>query len=453
MMLRLTLAARIGLIVLMGVFVAWLSVIALFYVSRSASGDADGGGLPVAGQVAALVELLERTPLPQRPLVLRAASSENFVARTETGTVVATTASAPLPLRYQRALESYLSALGGHPISVSVNNSRNDRRLFWRLRPPTVEIRIGINPGEVLVIDERSALLLGPLGLPIGFGAGIFGTLIALLALLVMQRETGPLARLAEAVDRVDLSIEPALLPETKRSAPEIRVLVAAFNRLQRRLAELLRGRMAMLGGISHDVRTFATRLRLRVDKIGDENERERAIADINDMVRLLDDALLASRAGAGELVNEMVEIDEVIRAEVRDRHSAGALLDYREGDWDRPPIVLGDRLALKRVVANLADNAIKYGTRAHLASRIDDTDFVLTIDDDGPGIPREMRSAMLEPFSRLEISRSRATGGAGLGLSIARGLTEAHGGSLTIEDGPTGAGARIILRVPLFYG
>jgi signal transduction histidine kinase len=445
MILRLTLAARIGLIVLMGVGVAWLSVTALFYLSRSASGD----GLPVASQIAALVELMERTPLPERPLVLRAASSENFVARTETGTAVGATASTPLPSRYQRVLESYQSALSGHPISVNVKNSQNERRLFWRLRPQTLEIRIGMNTGEVLVIDERSAMLLGPFGLPIGFGAGIFGTLIALLALLVMQRETGPLARLAEAVDRVDLSVEPALLPEAKRSAPEIRVLIAAFNRLQGRLAELLRGRMAMLGGISHDVRTFATRLRLRVDKIGDENERERAIADINDMVRLLDDALLASRAGVGELVNEMVEIDEVIRAEVSDRQSATALLDYREGDWDRTPIVLGDRLALKRVVANLTDNAIKYGTRAHLTSRIDGNDFVLTVDDDGPGIPREMRAAMLEPFSRLETSRSRVTGGAGLGLSIARGLTEAHGGSLTIGNGPTGA--RITFRVPLF--
>jgi signal transduction histidine kinase len=446
MILRLTFAARIGLIVLMGVGVAWLSVVALFYLSRTASDD---GRLPLAGQIAALVELMERTPMSERPLVLRAANWENFVARTETGTAVGATASPPLARMNQGLLESYLAALGGRPVSVNFMNSQNDRRLFWRLRPQTIEIRIGLNTGEVLVIDQRSTLPVGPLGLPIGFGAGIFGTLIALLALLVMQRETGPLARLAEAVDRVDLSTEPALLPEAKRSAPEIRVLIAAFNRLQGRLAELLRGRMAMLGGISHDVRTFATRLRLRVDKINDENERERAIADISDMVRLLDDALLASRAGAGELVNEMVEIDEVIRAEVSDRQSAAAPLDYREGDWDRTPIVLGDRLALKRVVANLTDNAIKYGTRAHLESRIDGLDFVLTIDDDGPGIPREMRAAMLEPFSRLETSRSRVTGGAGLGLSIARGLTEAHGGSLTIGDGPKGA--RITFRVPLF--
>jgi signal transduction histidine kinase len=265
-----------------------------------------------------------------------------------------------------------------------------------------------------------------------------------------MHRETKPLARLAEAVDRVDLSLDPVALPEARRSAPEIRSLIDAFNRLQGRLGELLRSRMAMLGGISHDVRTYATRLRLRAEKISDEAERDRAIADINDMILLLDDALLASRAGAGELAEEMVEIDDIIRAEVADRRSGGARIDYQGGHWEQVPIVLGDRLALRRVVANLADNAIKYGGSAHLRSMIVGKDFLLTVDDEGAGIPPEHRQAMLEPFSRLETSRSRGTGGAGLGLAIARGLTEAHGGALSIQQAPSG-GARISVRLRLF--
>ena len=303
---------------------------------------------------------------------------------------------------------------------------------------------------DTLVVEVGNTLLVGPLGLPVGFGAGLFGSLIALLALFVMHRETKPLARLAEAVDRLDLSLDPVALPEARRSAPEIRALIDAFNRLQNRLAELLRSRMVMLGGISHDVRTYATRLRLRAEKIGDEAERDRAIADINDMILLLDDALLASRAGAGELAEEMVEIDDIVRAEVADRRSGGARIDYQPGQWQHAPIVLGDRLALRRVVANLADNAIKYGGSAHLRSTIIGNDILLTVDDEGAGIPPEQRQAMLEPFSRLETSRSRGTGGAGLGLAIARGLIEAHGGRLTIEDAPSG-GARISVRLPLW--
>ncbi|HYS85328.1 MAG TPA: ATP-binding protein [Bradyrhizobium sp.] len=448
MILRMTFAARIGLIVVVGLGMAWISTIALYYIARAHT--AESNTLPVPGHIAALVELIERTPSEERKLVLRVASSETFAARIDAGANTGTTAQRILPRLNQRAIESSLQALGGRPVSVNFADTGERRRLFSRLVAPTVDVRVGLRTGDTLVIEVGNALLLGPLGLPVGFGAGIFGTLIALLALLVMHRETKPLARLAEAVDRVDLSLDPVALPEARRSAPEIRSLIDAFNRLQGRLGELLRSRMAMLGGISHDVRTYATRLRLRAEKINDEAERDRAIADINDMILLLDDALLASRAGAGELAEEMVEIDDIIRAEVADRRSGGARIDYQGGHWEQVPIVLGDRLALRRVVANLADNAIKYGGSAHLRSMIVDKDFLLTVDDEGAGIPPEHRQAMLEPFSRLETSRSRGTGGAGLGLAIARGLTEAHGGALSIQQAPSG-GARISVRLPLF--
>jgi signal transduction histidine kinase len=448
MILRMTFAARIGLIVVVGLGMAWISTIALYYIARAHT--AESNTLPIPGHIAALVELIERTPSEERKLVLRVASSETFAARIDAGANTGTTAQRILPRLNQRAIESSLQALGGRPVSVNFADTGERRRLFSRLVPPTVDVRVGLRTGDTLVIEVGNALLLGPLGLPVGFGAGIFGTLIALLALLVMHRETKPLARLAEAVDRVDLSLDPVALPEARRSAPEIRSLIDAFNRLQGRLGQLLRSRMAMLGGISHDVRTYATRLRLRAEKISDEAERDRAIADINDMILLLDDALLASRAGAGELAEEMVEIDDIIRAEVADRRSGGARIDYQGDHWKQVPIILGDRLALRRVVANLADNAIKYGGSAHLRSMIVDKDFLLTVDDDGAGIPPEHRQAMLEPFSRLETSRSRGTGGAGLGLAIARGLTEAHGGALSIQQAPSG-GARISVRLPLF--
>jgi len=448
MILRMTFAARIGLIVVVGLVMAWTSAIALQYIARAHTTESNT--LAVPRHIAALVELIERTPSAERALVLRVASSETFAARIDAGATVGATAQRILPRLNEQAIESSLQALGGRPVSVNFADTGERRRLFSRLVPAMIDVRVGLRTGDTLVVETGNPLLLGPLGLPVGFGAGIFGTLIALLALLVMHRETKPLARLAEAVDRVDLSLDPVALPEAKRSAPEIRALIDAFNRLQSRLGELLRSRMVMLGGISHDVRTYATRLRLRAEKINDEAERDRAIADINDMILLLDDALLASRAGAGELAEEMVEIDDLIRAEVADRRSGGARIDYRPGRWKQVPIVLGDRLALRRVVANLADNALKYGGSAHLRSVIVDNDILLTVDDEGTGIPPAQRQAMLEPFSRLETSRNRGTGGAGLGLAIARGLIEAHGGGLSIEQAPSG-GARISVRLPLF--
>jgi signal transduction histidine kinase len=289
-----------------------------------------------------------------------------------------------------------------------------------------------------------------PLGLPIGFGAGIFGTIVALLALLVMQRETRPLARLAAAVDRVDLTVDPPLLPQAHRSAPEIRAVISAFNRLQGRLSEMLRARMSLIGGIAHDVRTFATRLRLRVEQIPDPAEQQRAIADIDDMIRLLDDALLSSRAGAGGLSQEMVEFASLVRAEADDWRKQGQAVDVTSEGAVNDAIVLGDRLALRRVIANIVDNAIKYGHLAHMGMSLGHETVVVTVDDEGPGIPADQRQAMLEPFNRLETSRNRSTGGAGLGLAVVRSLVEAHGGSVEIAAAPSG-GARVIVELPIF--
>jgi signal transduction histidine kinase len=215
-------------------------------------------------------------------------------------------------------------------------------------------------------------------------------------------------------------------------------------------LSQLLRARMAMLGGISHDVRTFATRLRLRVDRISEGAERDRAIRDIADMIRLLDDALLASRAGVGELAEELVEFAQVVQVEVEGRKTAGAKIELRMDPGAAGASILGDRLALRRIVSNLADNALKYGHVAHLAVEADAKTIVLTVDDEGSGIRPELREILLEPFVRLETSRSRRTGGAGLGLAVVRSLVEAHGGTVAISDAPTG-GARLTVRLPMF--
>ena len=287
-------------------------------------------------------------------------------------------------------------------------------------------------------------------GLAAGFlGAGLFGTVVALLALVIMQRETRPLVRLAAAVDRVDPAGARVPLPDIRRNAPEVRAVVTAFGRLQDRLAELIQARMALVGGIAHDVRTFATRLRLRVDQIPDDAERQRAVVDISDMIRLLDDALVASRAGAGELPQELIAFDEVVRAEIDDRRNQHAPVRLDRAGESGELLLLGDRLALRRIIANLIDNALKYGRVADVALRTEAAHAVLIVDDQGPGIPPDKRNAMLEPFTRMDMSRNRSTGGAGLGLAVVRTLVEAHGGSIEIADAPRGA--RIIVRLPLF--
>jgi signal transduction histidine kinase len=446
MMLRLSLATRLALIIMVGFSTVVIVIVAIYYLTSVREGEL---AHPSPGRIDALASLIEQTAPVARGPLLTAVGSPQFVVRIESGS-----SSAPVTEPRQAAMrEVYAAGLGGRAVEIVTPPDRRPNRWFprlARLMANAMELRIGLRTGETLVVDAYTRLPVTPLGLPVGFGAGLFGTIVALLALLVMHRETRPLAQLAAAVDRVDLSADPPVLVEARRSAPEIRAVIAAFNRLQGRLNEMLRARMTLIGGIAHDVRTFATRLRLRVENIPDEAEQRRAITDIDDMIRLLDDALLSARAGAGGLSQEMIEFATLVQTEVRDRQAQGDIVDVMtEGDAGRA-IVLGDRLALRRIIANLIDNAIKYGRAAHLRIALRQHSVLVSVDDEGPGIPEDARHAMFEPFNRLEASRNRATGGAGLGHAVVRALVEAHGGTIDIGSTP-GGGARVSVVLPTF--
>ncbi|MBJ3775139.1 sensor histidine kinase [Acuticoccus mangrovi] len=443
MMLRLSLAARLTLIVFSTVMVGWLATISIYYQLRD---TADDPAIPTPARLAAIVELIEATPPEERQRVVDALSSSTLSLAFES--------APPPPGGEADILARYAPALGDRVATVEERAVPLPRRPFPTPRivatPNGLEFRIALRTGETLMIRTVSGEVVNGIGLPVGVGAGLLGTFIALIALLVMQREMGPLRRLAAAADALDLSGPPALLSPSRSSAPEITSLISAFNRLQVRLSELMRARMAMIGGISHDVRTFATRLRLRLETLPEGETRDRAIADIVDMVHLLDDALMASRAGAGELSEELLEFDEIVAAEVEDRRATGGRADLTVAPEAKGAMVLGDRLALRRIVANLVDNALKYGGTAHVAVGLSGGDVALIVDDEGPGIPAEMASLLTEPFVRLETSRSRSTGGAGLGLAIVHGLLTAHGGNLAIETAP-GGGARFVAHLPRF--
>ena len=431
-MLRLTLATRIALIVIVGLLIGWLVAAALVYRSVTAEHDA----VHVSeDRLLALTELIERTPDEQRSVVFRAVSSDGFLVRVDASEIDG----------------SASARLNGRAMNTAPTPEIYKPGLYLRLQRTAregQEYRIALRTGNTLVVDTTGPLMLTPLGLPVGYGAGLFGTVVALLALIVMQRETKPLARLATVVDGVDFGADPPALPDVRRSAPEIRAVVAAFDRLQRRLAAMIDARMVLMAGIAHDVRTFATRLRLRVDEIPDETERQRAVADIADMTRLLDNALLASRLQIDNAQEELIDLRDVVGEEVEDRRTQGHAVDLTGPAPEL--VVLVDRLALRRIVTNLVENALRYGRAAHLSLSASGEVAVLLVDDEGSGIPLAARQQMFEPFTRLEPSRNRATGGAGLGLAVVRALVEAADGHVEIADVPAG-GARIKVTFPIF--
>ncbi|MCK1638110.1 MULTISPECIES: ATP-binding protein [unclassified Bradyrhizobium] len=446
-MLRFTLATRLALIAIVGFSAVSIAIIAVFYFTSIRENEF---ARPSPGRIAAIADLIERSDPAARVQVLGAISSPQFAVRIEPA---AAAAGQPVSNDLRPELrEMYAAALSGREVTVAASSAASRGRFprLTKFMANAIELRVALRTGETLVIDASTRLPVTRLGLPLGFGAGLFGTIVALLALLVMQRETRPLARLAAAVDRVDLAADPPPLPDARRSAPEIRALIAAFNRLQARLNEMLRARMTLVGGIAHDVRTFATRLRLRVEKIPDPAEQQKAIADIDDMISLLDDALLSSRVGAGQLSQEMVDFSAFVGAEVDDRRAQGNAVDVAVDEASKGVFVLGDQLALRRIVANVIDNAVKYGRVAHVRTRLEGDTILVIVDDEGPGIPADQRRAMLEPFNRLETSRNRATGGAGLGLAVVRSLVEAHGGSIEVTEA-AGGGTSVSIALPVF--
>ncbi|MEM6423150.1 MAG: ATP-binding protein, partial [Pseudomonadota bacterium] len=398
---------------LVGLMAGWLTLIAVGYIGR---GYGEPAALASPLRLAAIAELVERTVPSERRRVLAAVRTPHLAVWIEPETVTATRLPDLPPLDAAR-VEAYRDALAGRRIVIAPQTADHPLGSAMASALSAVEFRIELESAETLVVTSESPVIVAPVGLPVGFGAGLVGVLVALATLIVLHREFRPLKRLATAVDRVDPGLGTPPLPPIRTRSPEVRALVSAFERLQGRIDTLIRARLALVGGIQHDLRTFATRLRLRVDKIGDPDDRAQASAEIADMIALMDDALLASRAGASELDEELIELGPLVAAEIADRQSAGAPVALAMPAADGKgavdgATVLGDRLALRRIVSNLIENAIAYGHRAHVALAVAGPDIVLTVDDEGPGIPADQRALLLEPFTRTEMSRARRTGG-----------------------------------------
>lgn len=423
----------------------WLALIAFFYWTNGLSQT--DTRLP-ATQLQAIVELVETAPPAQRPLVLKALESSMLSVSLSPPEVRPELGE---DLSGEAEFSAYRDLLGARLLSVRLFAAPKGLvrpRVLQRTSRPLV-FEVAMNDGEVMVIEARTPFIVTFYGLPAGMGAGIVGTLFALVAFLLLHREIRPLTRLANAVDAIDPSGEPAPLPVIRSTTPEIRALMRAFERLQNRLRVMTRSRMALIGGIQHDVRSFATRLRLRLERLPDPAERDRATADISDMIDLLDNALLTSRAGVGALEEEMLDLAELLRGEMADFRRGGQPVSLEATLPDGEVWIIGDRLALRRVIGNIVDNAVKYGGCAHVRLDADTHEVHLFIEDEGPGFSAKDGELLLEPFVRAEPSRARATGGAGLGLAVARTLIEALGGTIALGNGKRGG--QVVLSLPRF--
>ena len=448
--MKTSLAVRIGLTVVVA-FLA-ISVVATAYVLRRSDIN-DQATIPSPAKVAAMAYLLDDLTDEARANILPALSTPLLEVTLET-TPMHEVSLEPLEDRQLRDLEdTYQAAMPTRDVWLDIWHQERPMGGLPRLlrsEDASLVLRTTLQDNKLLVVRSRELFPVTNLGLPLGFGAGLLGTIIAVVMLIFLLRQIRPLEQLAHAVDRIDLQNDPQPIPEVRSSAPEIRALVAAFNRQQERLSRLLKSRLALVGGLQHDVRTFATKVRLRLENAATSANLDQAISDLDDMVRLLDDALLATQGTetSTDSALELVDVRELITAEHNARPDQKIDL---EAGCDRAPLyVLGTRLALRRVFSNLIDNAIAYGREARITIASAPDQVVVTIDDRGPGIPRDMRDIVREPFVRLERSRARSTGGTGLGLAIVSNLVARHEGRFSISDAPSG-GARMVVELPRF--
>jgi signal transduction histidine kinase len=445
-MRRLGLVWRVALIVIAALVVIQLIAAAGYYVQRGRATE-QGFRLPLPDQIAAFVDLVERSPASNRPLALRVANGPGL-------RVAIQRAAPPVPDPPERVewLETAIARYIGDGRSVRAyyigaarggpDGRRPGLETFSR-RP--VRLVVPLVDGEFVVAETVDDLTVRVLGLPPGFWAGIIGFLVAALALYAVVRETSPLARLGRSVERFAEAMKPVPVPV--RGAREVRTLIGTFNRMQSRIADLVRNRTFMLAAISHDLRTYLTRLRLRVEMMPDADMRERATRDVEEMNALLDDALTFARTSFAGSRSEYVDLVDVVRRECAERVATGS--SVAAAFPSEPVCVCGERAALVRIVGNLVDNAVKYGGEAAASVSRNGAEAVILVDDRGPGIPAAERERIFEPFRRLDASRSRDRGGAGLGLAIARHLAQSLGGTIAVEDRP-GGGARFRVSLPL---
>jgi signal transduction histidine kinase len=264
--------------------------------------------------------------------------------------------------------------------------------------------------------------------------------LILLVAVLVIALYfaagsiTRPLSRLARAADNLGRSVRQPKLEE--QGARELRHAARAFNTMQDRLLRYLDSRTRVLAAMSHDLKTPLTRLRLQVEtQIEDSALQARFGKELDEMESMVHGALALFRNLNDEEAFEPVDVDlllETVRGEFAEMGKEVTV----EGGALGP--LSGKPQALKRCLTNLVANAVKFGTRARIMVR-DGGRLEINVCDDGPGIPADQLEQVFEPFYRVESSRSRDTGGSGLGLSIARDVAQAHGGSLTLRNRPEG--------------
>jgi two-component system osmolarity sensor histidine kinase EnvZ len=308
-------------------------------------------------------------------------------------------------------------------------------------RSNLVEIRVKLDSKTVMrVLTRTSQAYASNSHIFLVWMAG--SSLILLgIAILFLRNQIRPILRLSEAAEALGKGREIEFRP---RGAREVRQAGHAFLEMKRRIEKNLEQRTTMLNGVSHDLRTILTRFKLSLALVPQTPEIEDLKKDVDEMTRMLEGYLAFARGDLGEqaVVTDLRPLLEELQSDAERQGHATAL------DIVGDPMITVRPDAFRRLLFNLVANAARHGERIEIQANHETRWLVLHVDDDGAGIPPDMREEVFKPFVRLDEARNQDEGGSGLGLAIARDIARAHGGDISLGESPSG-GLRATVRLP----
>ncbi len=450
-----TLFAQMLAILLAGLAVSYVAGTWIFAADRQAAVRALGG-FAATQRIANLARLIDEAPPVWRARIVAAASDATLrvsldttapaVRPSDAARTIAAALAAQLPPTLARSLRVAVrgatgmpSAGGGMMHAMPMAASMMGDFVRWR----TLTAVMRLDDGQWLSF----AATLPEAGAPASWrfltALASMAAIVLLSSVWAMRRVTAPLALLADAADRLGRDVNAP--PIAEAGSVEMREAARGFNEMQTRVQGVIAARTRLLAALSHDLRTPLTLLRLRTESLAEGEERERMLGSIAELEAMIAATLQLARDEAASEPRKRTDLAALVGAMVDDMADTGRPVRLLAVE----SVVLDCRsMALRRAVGNLIDNAIRYAGAAEVSVQASPDAVTIVVEDRGPGIPQAERQGVFEPFHRLDPSRSRDTGGVGLGLAIARAAARAHGGDILLADRP-GGGLRVELRLP----
>ncbi|MFL6799392.1 MAG: ATP-binding protein [Xanthobacteraceae bacterium] len=422
-----------ALLIIIAPMVVLQSVVAYMFMERHYYMVTQRLSAGVVQDIATLIEIYKVYPQEPNNTQLRRIAQEKL------GLVVDFLPVSELPPPGRKPFFSLVDQALSEEIRKSVG------RPYWIDtvgRSSLLEVRVRLDNAVMRVFAPRGAAHVSNSHIFLGWMVGTSLVLI-IVAVLFLRNQIRPVLRLADAAESFGKGREvPDFQP---RGAREVRRAAQAFIQMKRRIERSLEQRTTMLAGVSHDLRTVLTRFKLELALIGDSPEVEAMKKDVDEMGRMLEAYLAFARGDSGEqsAPTDMGSFLQELKIDAeRNGHRASV-------QFHGHPIVTVRPHAFKRCLANLVSNAARHAPSISISGQRDHRWLTVSVDDDGPGIPSQMREEVFKPFLRLDDSRNQDEGGTGLGLAIARDIARSHGGDIVLSDSPLG-GLRATVRVPV---